>query len=132
MRVWFVPLNELSDLHILGQHQEWHMLESMMRNPRFQNHPMVKFFSDKRSWLGKFHQALVDELEHRFDHLKRYNGVHPTPIPLFFDKPLVSEPIFIPATELIVKDKEDIVKRYRANPIKWKWTRRYPPEWLNG
>jgi hypothetical protein len=135
VRIWFVPLEELSDYHLLGQHNELHMLHGILKTTIG-----WKFWHNKAIWLNDFHARCVAELDFRFDHLKRYQGVHPTPID--FWKLLVDErgfqqegPFKIcspwkPDLKSILKDQEDLHERVISRKTKFRWTRRKPPEYV--
>lgn len=125
MRIWLVPTDELSDQHLLGQHRELHMLFAMITNPRFTNHRMVSFYRDKTSWLYRFHEELVRELDHRFNHSKK-NGGHGTPAP---DLGLVSRK-WEPPEAWIEFDQVDLARRYQSETrFEYRWTRRMKPDW---
>lgn len=130
MRIWFVPFEEVSNQHVLGQHKEWGLMHAMLRNPRFRVHPLVQFFRSKKPWLADLHERLVVEMDHRFDHLDRNGGKHMTPVPRGYTKGDWQWQI---PYDFILYDMIDLSKRYQVadklTPTKYKWTNRPRPEW---
>ena len=126
-----MPLEELSDQHILGQHQEWHMLEAMMRSKQFANHPLVRFFREKKPWLHRFHQELVFEMWTRFGATNP--DLHRTPSPwftwwsdyvvLYKHQPYINWP-----QSWIDYDREDLRRRSLERP-KLRFKKTSPPAW---
>lgn len=120
MRIWLVPLEELDDRRILGQHQEMHMLVSMIDNPRFETHPLVMFYRQYRGWLFDYHTRLVKEMSLRF-----VNSTHKTDMPMSYV--LTSESIVFPQS-WIDYDRQDLASRLRIR--RQKWSKRSLPIWL--
>lgn len=128
VRLWLVPFEELSDLHVLGQHKEWGLMREMLQNPRFQNHNLVWYFKNKRPWLADYHDRIVEEMDVRFDHFRRNGGVHNTPVPDdFIDAGLEH---WVPPREWIMFDLISLAHRYQTAPEgKYKWSNRPVPDW---
>lgn len=130
MRIWFLPFEEISDQHILGQHKELGLMNSMLESPRSANHPLTRYFADKKNWLGEFHDRLVEEMDYRFDHYRRNGHVHKTPVP----ESHWGDGIEHLAVEryLILYDMIDISARYQQSdefrPGWYRWGRPRP-EW---
>jgi hypothetical protein len=131
MRIWVVPLNELSDQHILGQHQEWHMLEAMMRNTQFVRHPLVKFFRNHKAWLHKFHLDLVFEMWCRFKVTAPANHLSPSPFGSEWREYLLSN-FHSPKIEWplswVAYDREDL-RRRSLERKKLTFKKTSAPEW---
>ena len=120
MRLWLVPLEDLSDQHLLGQHKEIHMLFGCLDNPRFKNHPQVRFYDDKRPWLSLYHDDIVTELKYRF------NTNHRSPVPRYS----FGSTIFFPPCEWMLYDAADLRSRYNKRKNFYRWTNRPQPKWL--
>jgi hypothetical protein len=127
MRIWLIKNEELSDMHLLGQHRESHMLFAMLNNKRFQSHPLVIFYRDKYNWLRAYHDSLVQEMDFRFDHLARNQGQHQTPVPSEISGGLSHWEVPPGWVEF---DQKDLTQRYLKAPAKkYKWTKRIRPQW---
>jgi hypothetical protein len=130
MRIWFIEPSEMSDQHLLGQHQEIHMLEGLIRS-----NGGWPIWRDKALWLVTFHARIVAEMDYRYDHLKRYEGVHPSPerfVEALAQFPqMENSELWKPTDFQIWKDQSDIRHRVGIRKTKWRWTRREKPEWLN-
>ncbi|TPG60088.1 pyrimidine dimer DNA glycosylase/endonuclease V [Ewingella americana] len=124
MRVWFVPIEELSDAHVLGQHRELHMLESMFLHPRFQTHPLVLFFIDKQEFIKDLHDRLVDELFYRFG--KTTPNLHKTEYRIIGSDPVP----WVALPTLVWFDMYDLKIRYDLAPWKFRWTKREMPSYI--
>lgn len=124
MRIWLVPIQELSDLHILGQHKEMHLFFSMLINPRFEKHPLVIFYKDKGLWLKKFHDDVVAEMAYRFGS----PPIHATPTPLWLTTGLSEWDI---PEEWIHYDRVDLAYRVQHSVYgKYKWKYRDMPDYI--
>jgi len=124
MRIWLVPLIELSDQHILGQHREWHMLHAMLNNSRFATHPLVLFYKGKKPWLRDFHHKLLREMNVRYQHNIE---AHLTPVPEGYETGCSFWPI---DAMWIQYDRVDLAQRYMQRPNFFKWTNRVKPKWV--
>lgn len=126
MRVWFIPIEELSDMHVLGQHRELHMLESMLVNPSFQGQPLVQLFSDKINYIRDYHDRLVVEIYHRFKRTPPER--HGTPSRIIGSLP---EELWEPPLEWVLYDYYALKLRYDEAPEgKYVWTNREVPKWV--
>jgi len=124
MRIWLVPMSVVSDRHVLGQHRELHMLVSMIKSPRFKNHPLVKFYGQHLRWLVDFHAELVDEIRHRFGSCP---ARHRTPMPVeWSEEPRVE--IAFPQS-WIDYDREDLAYRYATMYTDHVWSHRERLPW---
>lgn len=125
MRVWFIPIEELSDMHVLGQHRELHMLESMLINPLFDGQPLVQLFSDKIGYIRDYHDRLVEEIYYRFG--KTSPERHGTPSRLAGTEAVLWEP----PLEWVLYDYFALKLRYDEAPEgKYVWTKREVPKWV--
>lgn len=119
MRIWLIDPKQMSDQHLLGQHNEIHMLDSMFKNPRYKNHRMVAWWRERKGWLKEFHDQLVEEMDFRFNHIERNGGKHPTPFPRYRKNSDWS-----PVAEWVAYDQTDMASRWWREPEKYRWTKR--------
>jgi len=67
MRVWDLPVENLCDKHLLGQHNEIHAIYSIITNEKkaYANHPEVKRWRDSLNYLGLVHLDTSREMIRR-------------------------------------------------------------------
>ena len=67
MRIWFVPISELDDRHLLGEHLELHVMTSALirGGGGWYNHPATRFFKGRLGALYRRHEEQVAEMRRR-------------------------------------------------------------------
>lgn len=68
MRIWDVPVGELDDQHLLGEHAELHGLWSILRSGGgggYANHPETRRWRGRRPALWQRHEEQVAEMARR-------------------------------------------------------------------
>jgi hypothetical protein len=111
MRIWFVPVTELDDRHLLGEHLELHVMANELIHPGggWRNHPAVKLFRGKLGALYRRHEAQVAEMRRR-----GFMG-HKTPFPAEHI-PLDQMDADIEITpDMLEKDRRDLAERQRIS-----------------
>lgn len=107
MRIWFVPVTELDDRHLLGEHLELHVMANELIRPGggWRNHPAVKLFKGKLGALYRRHEEQVAEMRRR-----GFTG-HKTPFPVDKIPPEEMDAIIQITEEMLEKDRRDLEKR---------------------
>jgi hypothetical protein len=67
MRIWDLPISELCDNHLLGEHRELHALWNILTKNKkgYSNHPETKRWVGKLRALYQRHEAEVVEISKR-------------------------------------------------------------------
>lgn len=112
MRIWFVPVEELDDRHLLGEHMELHvMANALIRGGGWSNHPATRFFEGKLGALYRRHEEQVAEMERRGWH--GHNSVFPAE-----DIPPGEVDATIEVTaEMLERDRKDLAERKRLTEL---------------
>lgn len=76
MRVWCVPVEKLTRMHLFGEHREIHTMLSVLEvgHGGYYNHPQTQRFVNRIPQLRQRHDDLVEEMKRR-----GYTG-HKTPV----------------------------------------------------
>jgi hypothetical protein len=125
VRIWNLPVEELDDQHLLGEHLELHVIWSALTKPPapgrrvrgWRNHPETRRFEDRLGALYDRHEAQVTEMNRR-----GWHG-HKTPL----DAALVqgSSRAWPPVSDAEVqKDRDDLVAHYPG----WRKAAGQPPD----
>jgi hypothetical protein len=111
MRIWFVPVEELDDRHLLGEHFELHvMANALIRGGGgWFNHPATKMFRGKLGALYRRHEQQVAEMQRR-----GFTG-HKTPFPVEKIPPEEMDAQIDVTPEMIEKDRCDLAERQRLS-----------------
>jgi hypothetical protein len=111
MRIWFVPVEELDDRHLLGEHFELHvMANALIRGGGgWFNHPATKMFRGKLGALYRRHEQQVAEMQRR-----GFTG-HKTPFPVEKIPPEEMDAQIDVTPEMIEKDRRDLAERQRLS-----------------
>ena len=127
MRIWFVPVSELDDRHLLGEHVELHvMTNALIRGSGgWYNHPATKMFRGKMGALYRRHEEQVIEMARR-----GFTG-HKTPFPVEMIPPEeINEDIEI-TEQMLESDRRDLAERRRLTQEhggkSWRRAGRKPP-----
>ncbi len=109
MRIWFVPVEELDDRHLLGEHLELHiMANALIRGGGgWYNHPATRMFRGKLGALYRRHEQQVAEMRHR-----GFTG-HKTPFPVESIPPEEMEAQIEVTPEMLAQDRADLAERQR-------------------
>lgn len=107
MRIWFVPVTELDDRHLLGEHLELHVMANELIRPGggWRNHPAVKLFRGKLGALYRRHEEQVAEMQRR-----GFTG-HKTPFPVDKIPPDEMDAAVEITEEMLEKDRRDLAMR---------------------
>lgn len=107
MRIWFVPVAELDDRHLLGEHLELHVMANELIRPGggWRNHPAVKLFRGKLGALYRRHEEQVAEMQRR-----GFTG-HKTPFPSDKIPPDEMDAAVEITEEMLEKDRRDLAMR---------------------
>lgn len=111
MRIWFVPVTELDDRHLLGEHLELHVMANELISPGggWRNHPAVKLFRGKLGSLYRRHEAQVAEMQRR-----GFTG-HKTPFPVEKIPPEQMDAEVEVTEQMLEKDRRDLAYRNRLS-----------------
>lgn len=111
MRIWFIPVSELDDRHLLGEHLELHiMVNAILRGGGgWFNHPATNMFKGKLGALYRRHEAQVEEMKHR-----GFTG-HKTPFPADMIAPEEMDAEIEITREMLEKDRQDLAERQRLS-----------------
>jgi hypothetical protein len=113
MRIWFVPVQELDDRHLLGEHLELHvMTNALIRGcGGWYNHPATQFFRGKLGALYRRHEEQVDEMQRRgwIGHSSEF------PIEQIPKDEMDAEIEITP--EMLEKDRHDLEERKRLTEL---------------
>lgn len=111
MRIWFVPVEELDDQHLLGEHFELHvMANALIRGGgKWFNHPATKMFHGKLGVLYRRHEQQVAEMQRR-----GFTG-HKTPFPVEKIPPCEMDAQIDITPEMIEKDRRDLAERQKLS-----------------
>lgn len=128
MRIWFVPIIDLDDRHLLGEHLELHvMANALIRGGGgWYNHPATRMFSGKLGALYQRHEEQVAEMARR-----GFHG-HKTPFPV--DQiPLEEMDAVVEITEeMLARDRADLAERQRLSEeyggISWRKAKKISEE----
>jgi hypothetical protein len=115
MRIWNLPVEDLDDQHLLGEHLELHIIWNALlgRTSGWRNHPETRRFEGRLGALHRRHEAQVAEMVRR-----GWRG-HKTPLPEV-DLSGQSEE-WPPLTEdRIAKDRADLIAHFPG----WRKARR--------
>ena len=109
MRIWFVPVEELDDRHLLGEHAELHvMANALIRGGgRWYNHPATRFFRGKLGALYRRHEEQVAEMRRR-----GWTG-HSSEFPVESIPPEEMDAEIEVTPEMLEKDRRDLAERKR-------------------
>lgn len=109
MRIWFVPVEELDDRHLLGEHVELHtMANALIRGGGgWFNHPATQFFSGKLGALYRRHEEEVAEMKRR-----GWHG-HKSPFPVDQIPPDQMDTAIEVTEEMLSQDRRDLAERKR-------------------
>ena len=107
MRIWFVPVTELDDRHLLGEHLELHVMANELIRPGggWRNHPAVKLFRGKLGALYRRHEEQGAEMQRR-----GFTG-HKTPFPADKIPPDEMDTVVEITEEMLEKDRRDLAER---------------------
>lgn len=129
MRIWFVPVSELDDRRLLGEHGELHvMANALIRGGgRWYNHPATKMFRGKIGALYRRHEEQVAEMVRR-----GFTG-HKTPFPVEMVPPEQMDAYIEITEEMLETDRRDLAERRRLTQehggISWRKARQeLPPD----
>ncbi|MHB9037281.1 MAG: pyrimidine dimer DNA glycosylase/endonuclease V [Armatimonadota bacterium] len=111
MRIWFVPVTELDDRHLLGEHLELHVIANELISPGggWRNHPAVKLFRGKLGALYRRHEEEVAEMRRR-----GFDG-HKTPFPAEHISLDQMDAAIEITPEMLEKDRRDLAERQRLS-----------------
>jgi len=124
MRIWFVPVSELDDRHLLGEHVELHvMANALIRGGgRWYNHPATKMFAGKLGALYRRHEEQAAEMA------KRGFSGHKSPFPVEMVPPEEMNTYIEVTEEMLEMDRRDLAERQRLSEehggISWRKARR--------
>lgn len=109
MRIWFVPVSELDDRHLLGEHVELHTMASVLirGGGGWYNHPATKMFAGKLGALYHRHEEQVAEMVRR-----GFTG-HKTPFPVEMIPPEEMDTHIEITEEMLEIDRRDLAERQR-------------------
>jgi len=125
VRIWNLPVEELDDQHLLGEHLELHIIWNALtgqrrpgqRGPGWRYHPETRRFEERLGALYNRHEAQVDEMRRRC-----WNG-HKTPLDAALAAGSTRE--WPPVTEeRRQKDREDLVAHFPG----WRKAAGQPPD----
>lgn len=123
LRIWFVPVEELDDRHLLGEHMELHTMASVLirGGGGWYNHPATQMFKGKLGALYRRHEEEVFEMRRR-----GWTG-HRSPFPLQSAPPDQMDAEVEVSADMIEKDRLDLSERRRmtelANGGSWRKAR---------
>ncbi len=109
MRIWFVPVSELDDRHLLGEHVELHvMANALVRGGGgWYNHPATKIFRGKMGALYRRHEEQVAGMVRR-----GFTG-HKTPFPVEMIPSQEMDACVEITDEMLETDRRDLAERHR-------------------
>lgn len=113
MRIWFVPVEELDDRHLLGEHLELHiMVNAILRGGGgWYNHPATQLFKGKLGALYRRHEAQVEEM------LRRGWMGHKSAFPVDEIPPEEMDATIEVTQEMLDKDRSDLADRKRLTDL---------------
>ncbi len=126
VRIWNLPVEELDDQHLLGEHLELHIIWNALTKPPdpgrrrgWRNHPETRRFEERVGALYDRHSAQVAEMVRR-----GWNG-HKTPLE---EAPAADTSREWPpvTAERLRKDRDDLVAHFPG----WRKARGQPPDAL--
>lgn len=109
MRIWFVPVEELDDRHLLGEHLELHVMANALfcGGGGWYNHPATQFFRGKLGALYRRHEEQVAEMRRR-----GWHG-HRSEFPVDLIPPGEMDATIEVTAEMLEKDRSDLAERKR-------------------
>lgn len=111
MRIWFVPVSELDDRHLLGEHLELHTMTSaiLRGGGGWFNHPATNLFKGRLGALYRRHEEQVAEMKRR-----GFTG-HKTPFPVDMIPPEEMDAEIEITEEMLEQDRRDLAERNRLS-----------------
>ncbi|MBI3966493.1 MAG: hypothetical protein HY329_12745 [Chloroflexi bacterium] len=114
VRIWNLPVEELDNQHLLGEHLELHIIWNALTQPGrrgWVNHPETRRWTDRLGALHRRHEDQVEEMRRR-----GWTG-HKSPLPVAPEvEPRLNQPgatEWPPVTpERVAKDREDLVAHF--------------------
>jgi hypothetical protein len=128
MRIWFVPISELDDRHLLGEHLELHvMANAIIRGGGgWYNHPATNMFKGKLGALYRRHEEQVAEM------IRRGFTGHKTPFPVEMIPPEEMDSEIEITEEMLEIDRRDLAERQRLTEeyggISWRKAKKIAEE----
>lgn len=125
MRIWFVPISELDDKHLLGEHVELHvMANALIRGGGgWYNHPATKLFKGKLGALYRRHEEEIAEMKRR-----GFRG-HKSAFPVEKIPPEEMDATIEITPEMLERDRRDLAERQRLSRefcgISWRKAKKY-------
>ena len=122
MRIWCIPVCELDDHRLLGEHSELHAMFTVLTQDRkgYRNHPETKRFEKRLPELVARHADQVAEMAAR-------GFVHKSPLPI----PIAPQPYVYTAVEYAV-DQASLWERwggaFRGRLMVGDWSHLSPAE----
>jgi len=109
MRIWFVPVEELDDRHLLGEHLELHIMANALikGGGGWYNHPATQFFKGKLGALYRRHEEQVAEM-----HRRGWTG-HVSGFPVDSIPPAEMDAVIEITPEMLERDRFDLAERKR-------------------
>jgi hypothetical protein len=113
MRIWFVPVEELDDRHLLGEHLELHVMTTALirGGGGWYNHPATQFFKGKLGALYRRHEDQVAEMKRR-----GWSG-HGSAFPVDRIPPDEMDAHIDVTEEMLERDRRDLAERKRLTEV---------------
>ncbi|MEN6370482.1 MAG: pyrimidine dimer DNA glycosylase/endonuclease V [Armatimonadota bacterium] len=113
MRIWFVPVEELDDRHLLGEHLELHVMANglICGGGGWYNHPATQFFKGKLGALYRRHEEQVTEMRKR-----GWTG-HKSAFPVDKVPPEEMDATVEVTQDMLEKDRRDLAERKRLTEL---------------
>jgi hypothetical protein len=113
MRIWFVPVEELDDRHLLGEHLELHTMASVLMKGGggWYNHPATQAFRGKLGALYRRHEEQVAEMQRR-----GWRG-HKSAFPVERIPEDEMDAVIVVTDEMLERDRLDLAERKRLTEL---------------